>query len=96
MTSYIPLDRTPDVQAKLRTGAWIVEMDFRKTPAVERLVAVADVTVPKKEREGAMSSKRASEHRDPTSGAPPLPSRPLSVAEVRRLYPHALGKERGK
>jgi hypothetical protein len=91
------LERTPDVQRLLAQGSHIIEMRFdeNKRP-VERLVAVADVTVPKKEREGAMSSKRASEHRDPTSGAPPLPSRPLSVAEVRRLYPHALGKERGK
>lgn len=43
MTDYIPLERTPDVQAKLASGTHIVEMDYRRTPMVERLVAVADI-----------------------------------------------------
>jgi hypothetical protein len=80
----ILLERTDEVQAKLASGAWIVEITWPKgsREMVERLVAVEDVKVPKKERESlkAMHDVYVA-----------LTGKPLTVAEVRKLYPKALG-----
>ena len=103
MMDSIRLERTLDVQAKLRTGAWIVEMDYRQSPMVERLVAVADVKMPKNERDttaaGRMlrpqSPRQAgdnpmSEPVGKVSASPLSVGRVWTVAEVRKRYPKAL------